>query len=342
VPTASTHLVIEASAPVRICDNGGWTDTWFGAPGRVLNMAVRPGVEISISESPGAARVVLDVENFGDRYTVFPGKHRVARHPLIEAAIDALPPPRNLAVEIGIRSEVPAGCGTGTSAAVGVALVGGLTRLRSEQASPRDIAYEAHRLEVSVLGSESGIQDQLSAVFGGINYIEIGTYPDATVRTLPAWDELGRLLTLIYLGRSHDSSAVHCQVIESTKAGASEAMSMLREAAVAARDAVIAQDLQALGRAIISNTEAQRLLHPALVGTDASRVIELARAGGAIGWKVNGAGGEGGSLTILSCTTEARDALEDRFSKLDPRYRVLPIQLTTEGLRVRTASMGDV
>ena len=31
--------MIESSAPVRICDNGGWTDTWFGGPGRVLNMA---------------------------------------------------------------------------------------------------------------------------------------------------------------------------------------------------------------------------------------------------------------------------------------------------------------
>ncbi len=333
---------MEASAPVRICDNGGWTDTWFGAPGRVLNMAVRPGVEVSISESPGAAPVVLDVENFGDRYTVFPGKHRVARHPLIEAAIDSLPPPRDIAVEIGIRSDMPAGCGTGTSAAVAVALVGALARLRSEQASPREVAYEAHRLEVSVLGSESGIQDQLSAAFGGINYIEIGKYPEATVRTLPAWDELGRLLTLVYLGRSHDSSAVHGQVIERVQAGKSEAMSMLRDAAAGARDAVIAQDLQALGWAIISNTEAQRLLHPAIVGTDASRMIELARAEGAIGWKVNGAGGEGGSITILSSTTEARDALEDRVSELDLRYRVLPIELTGEGLRVRTASSGNV
>ena len=34
--------MITASAPVRVCDNGGWTDTWFGGPGRVLNIAVSP------------------------------------------------------------------------------------------------------------------------------------------------------------------------------------------------------------------------------------------------------------------------------------------------------------
>ena len=65
-----------------------------------------------------------------------------------------------------------------------------------------------------MLGVESGIQDQLSAAFGGINYIEIDRYPDATVRSLPVWDELGSLLTLVFLGRAHDSSSVHRQVID--------------------------------------------------------------------------------------------------------------------------------
>ena len=89
-------------------------------------------------------------------------------------------------MEVSVRSAVPAGCGAGTSAAVAVALLGGLAELRGEQLSPRDVAYAAHRLEVDVLGVESGIQDQLSAAFGGINYLEIEPYPEATVQTLPA------------------------------------------------------------------------------------------------------------------------------------------------------------
>ena len=128
-------LVIEASAPVRICDNGGWTDTWFGGPGRVFNIAVNPGVEVSIRTGEGPDPVTLEVESFGDRYPIVPGAPRAARHPLLEAALDEFPPPRDLTVEINVRSPVPAGCGTGTSAAVAVALLGGLPRLRSEQPS---------------------------------------------------------------------------------------------------------------------------------------------------------------------------------------------------------------
>ncbi len=193
--------MIEASAPVRICDNGGWTDTWFGGPGRVLNIAVTPAAEVSIRTTGGSHRVVLDAETFGDRYTIIPGGSRLARHPLLEAAIDALPPPADVAIEIGVRSVVPPGCGTGTSAAVAVALLGALTAARSEELSPRDVAYAAHRLEVEILGLESGIQDQLSAAFGGISYLEIEPYPQATVHTLPAWEELNSRLTLVFLGR---------------------------------------------------------------------------------------------------------------------------------------------
>src|SRR5580700_9607280 len=99
-------VVIEASAPVRICDIGGWTDTWFGGPGRVLNVAVRPGVEVSVRSTGGAGPVVLVVESFGDRYPVEPGARRQARHPLLEAAIDAFPPTGPGQVTVTIRSAV--------------------------------------------------------------------------------------------------------------------------------------------------------------------------------------------------------------------------------------------
>jgi D-glycero-alpha-D-manno-heptose-7-phosphate kinase len=329
--------VIEASAPVRICDNGGWTDTWFGGPGRIVNVAVIPGVEVSIRPTTGPDPVVLDVEAFGDRYPIVPGTARVTRHPLLDAAIDALPPPANLSVEVSVRSAVPAGCGAGTSAAVAVALLGALAAARAEHLSPRAIAYAAHRLEVDILGNESGIQDQLSAAFGGINYFEIEPYPEATVHTLPAWEELGPRLTLVFLGRPHDSSEVHRQVIENVGSHGAPVFSRLRDAAVAARDAVIAQDLEAFGRALIANTEAQGALHPELVGVDARRVIEIAAAHGALGWKVNGAGGDGGSVTIVSANRAAKDALEHRVAALDARYRVLAIEVSPAGVEVRGA-----
>ena len=142
-----------------------------------------------------------------------------------------------------------------------------------------------------MLGSESGVQDQLSSAMGGINFIEVDHYPDAVVHRLADWDELGPLLVLVYLGEAHDSGSLHRQVIEGTGRGRAAALEALRGAAVAARGAAVAGDVRGLGRAMVAGTEAQRALLPGLVGPDALGVIDLGRAEGALGWKVNGAEG---------------------------------------------------
>ena len=88
---------------------------------------------------------------------------------------------------------------------------------------------------------------------------------------------------------------------------------------------------------MIANTDGQRALHADLVGADARRVIDLAARDGAIGWKVNGAGGDGGSLTVLHDTSGGREAFERRVIALDHRYAVLPLAPSVDGLVVRGA-----
>jgi D-glycero-alpha-D-manno-heptose-7-phosphate kinase len=310
-------MQIRVSVPVRICDIGGWTDTWFGGPGRVVNLAVRPGVTISLRSLRAAGANASNAP-------------AAPNAPLVQAALELLPPPAPVAVDID--SAVPPGCGAGTSAAVAVASLAALSALREEVRSPEELARLAHRLEVDGLGNESGIQDQFSAALGGINYIAIDTYPEAAVQRLPAWPELDECITLFYLGRAHDSSALHRQVIEHATPQRAAALADLRAAADAARSAVVAHDLVSFGAAMIANTDAQRALHPALIGHDATRAINCARANGAIGWKVNGAGGEGGSITVLHTTNAAKTVTERRLLELDGSYRVLPVACSEVGI----------
>jgi D-glycero-alpha-D-manno-heptose-7-phosphate kinase len=98
---------------------------------------------------------------------------------------------------------------------------------------------------------------------------------------------------------------------------------------------VYAGDFPALGRAMIENTEAQGRLHPDLISRDARRIIEIARAHGALGWKVNGAGGEGGSLTLL-CGPHSYEkrAMIREIEQDNPLFQNIPIYLSRTGLRV--------
>ena len=301
--------IVNAAAPIRICDNGGWTDTWFSGHGKVFNIAVSPCVEVQITVHHRDAlpsRIVLDAENYGERYPFEPGA-LPDRHPLLEAAIDEIGLPDDVSVEISIFSDVPAGCSTGTSASATVALVGALDSLTPGRLTPHQIAATAHRIETDRLGTQSGVQDQLCAAYGGINYIEIDAYPRASVSQLAVrstvWWELERRLVLVYLGRTHVSSDVHDRVIASLEQEGGEARpasEALRRTAEQARDALLAADFPALGRS--TDPEHRRPAEPARrprrKGSPAA--IEVAEAHGALGWKLNGAGGEGGSITLLS------------------------------------------
>jgi D-glycero-alpha-D-manno-heptose-7-phosphate kinase len=112
----------------------------------------------------------------------------------------------------------------------------------------------------------------------------------------------------------------------------------LRDAAARARDAVAAGDLAALAAAMRDNTAAQAMLHPELVHADAWRVIEIAAAHGAVGWKVNGAGGDGGSITVLgSGDPAARHAMLRAIFEDNPALVQIPVVLSRQGLRVRLA-----
>lgn len=312
---------VRATAPVRVCDAGGWTDTWFAGHGSVTNLAVSEGTEVSVDlTSPcldGEAMVDLSVRSFGERYS-FPLNSGPNRHPLIEKALTRWCPP-GFSAKVEIASSVPPGSGLGTSASVVVALVAALRAAAGDSIGADDLApaflpadflaadflaAEAHRIETEDVGLQSGVQDQIAAAHGGANLILVGPYPAAEVRPLEVsdetWESLGRRLVTVYLGVPHRSSFVHEAVIARlAHAGGDALLGPLRSAAIRAADALVAGELDEYGKAMTANTEAQASLDPRLVGDRARVIIELASSLGAAGWKVNGAGGDGGSVTIV-------------------------------------------
>jgi D-glycero-alpha-D-manno-heptose-7-phosphate kinase len=175
--------VINSVAPIRICDNGGWTDTWFADYGKVFNIGVYPYVEVQVEVYPREDRqeqIILYAENYSERYAV-DLTSEYQRHPLLEAAIERMHVPEKLAIQATIYSEMPGGSSTGTSAGVTVALIGALDCLTPGRLTPHEVAYTAHAVEVEALRQQSGIQDQLCSAFGGINFIEMHKYPQASV-----------------------------------------------------------------------------------------------------------------------------------------------------------------
>lgn len=359
-PREIGHGVV-ATAPVRVADVGGWTDTWFGSPGRVCHVAVGPGVEVGASFVPpdrrGPVRIVapgIGLDGF-----VGPGGHPDAptwatpapgQHPLLEHAIGAVVAaadlPDQLGIEVRISSSVPAGASLGTSAAVVVAVVGALDALVGRTRFPEELAVLAHQVETQRAGREAGVQDQWAAALGGVGLLAIGPYPEvrreAIVLPPTAAAELDERLVTVVFG-PHDSSAVHAEVINAmVGCGGAEhdrARRSLRRLSALAGDAAVALADGALdqwGEVLVASTEAQRDLHAGLVGPAHEAAIDVARAHGAVGWKVNGAGGDGGSLTLLA-GSGGSVAVATAIAALDPTWRVVELR-TAAGLAVAEVS----
>ena len=322
---------VTARTPVRAADAGGWTDTWFAERGVVCAVAVGPAVETTVRVVDGRpGHVTLDVAVFGDRYA-FSLDAPPGRHPLLEATL-ARYAPRDAALAIETTCQVPPGSGLGTSASV---VVGLIAALEAHQLDTATIARRAHEIETVELEWQSGVQDQVMAAEGGAQRIDV-EYPVARATRIevpPAtWDALAERLVTVYLGRPHRSSAVHEHVIASLRAN-DGALEPLRRAAVAAADALTHGDLAAYAAALTSATEGQRALHPDLVSPDADAVWRIACAHGSLGWKVNGAGGDGGTVTIV-----AGDDPTALRAALRRRWRVLDLRPTNVGLVVTTTT----
>jgi D-glycero-alpha-D-manno-heptose-7-phosphate kinase len=184
-------------------------------------------------------------------------------------------------------------------------LLGGLLFLSNRKISLQKIASLAHRVETEDLNMQSGVQDQVCAAFGGICFIHIPEYPQTRVERISLqarmWDELDRRLCLIYLGKPHLSSAIHKKVIARLKRGGPERRTLekMKELPSRAKASLLAGNLDSYGEVMIENNECQRALLPQLISREADAIIKVAKRHKASGWKVNGAGGRGGSLTIL-------------------------------------------
>lgn len=343
---------VVATAPVRVADVGGWTDTWFGSPGRVCSLAVGPGVEVIAEVVPravGASPVRLVAPALGLDADCGPdpvdGWHRPrpADHPLLAHAVaevlEAVAVPDAVSITLTITSAVPPGASLGTSASVVVALLAALDALvgpdeGADRGSPEGLARRAHQVETGRAGREAGVQDQWAAALGGCLDLAVAPYPEVRARPValqaPVERALAERLVTVVFG-AHDSSAVHQQVITAiTGCGGADhdrvrvALRDLAALAGRAAEALADGDLDGWAAVLRQATDAQERLHPSLVGEAHRRAIELGAAAGAVGWKVNGAGGDGGSLTLLAGPGPVDpDALAAALGSADPSWTVL-------------------
>jgi D-glycero-alpha-D-manno-heptose-7-phosphate kinase len=289
--------MIISQAPYRVSFAGGGTDLpafYRQEYGAVLSVAVDKHMYVTVSPRfEPSTRVAYSRTEIADSVAEI-------QHELVREALKLTGLGRHL--EITTVGDVPAGTGMGSSSSLTVGLLLALQAYKGQIVSAKNLAEQACRIEIELLGKPIGKQDQYAAAFGGMNYIRFNPDGSVDVEPVPAtpetMQEMQKRVLLLYTQQQRDANTILQRQSDGTK----DRMSILRamrDLAQEMRLALSGGGLDEFGRLLHEGWQLKRSLGFGISGDLVDAWYEQARKLGAQGGKLLGAGG-GGFLLLFA------------------------------------------
>lgn len=210
--------------------------------------------------------------------------------------------------------DAPAGSGLGTSSTLVVAILGAFIEMLKLPFGEYDAAHYAYAIERNDLQLAGGKQDQYAATFGGVNFMEFYNEDKVIVNPLrirPEYlHELENNLVLYFTDTSRESAAIikeQVSNVNSKNEKSIEAMHHLKEQARMMKEALLQGKLNEFGNILDYGFQQKRLMAHNISNSKIESIYDAAKAAGATGGKISGAGG--GGFMIFYCPGNTRYAV---------------------------------
>ena len=216
--------------------------------------------------------------------------------------------------------DAPAGSGLGTSSTLVVAILGAFVEMLKLPLGDYDIAHLAYDIERNDLKLAGGRQDQYAATFGGVNFMEF--YKDDKVivnplRIRPQYmHELENNLVLYFTATSRESAGIIKEQVNNVNRNneeSIEAMHQLKEQARMMKEALLKGKLNEFGEILDFGFQQKRKMAHNISNNSIEEIYMAAKAAGATGGKISGAGG--GGFMIFYCPGNTNYAVKEALSK---------------------------
>ncbi len=240
---------------------------------------------------------------------------------------------------IATASDLPASSGLGSSSSFAVGLLYALHAMRGENVAAGQLAEEACCVEIEKLKRPIGKQDQYAAAFGGLNYITF--QPDGRVQLDHVWlpdngvESMFRNSMLFWTGMQREAGVILGEQRDNIlDTGAT--LIRMRDMAAHCRDVLLQypDDPRRLGAILDEGWRAKKSLASKISSTQIDAYYARARAAGAIGGKLAGAGG--GGFLYLVVPPEAQDSVRDAL----PEMVDVPVHYEPRGARLLSVVQG--
>ena len=287
--------MIITRTPVRIPLGGGGTDLpsyYSKKGGALISAAINKYIYVTVSKRfERSIRVSYSKTEIVD-------DPREIQHPIVREALKLLDLDAHL--EITTIADVPSNTGLGTSSSFTVGLLNALHTYKRDIVSAQSLAEEAFHIEHDLLGEPVGKQDQYLAAFGRITALDIERSGDVHVNSLwlsdDAIDQLESNVLLFYTGIRRSASEVLTDQDEASQEGEEEVIQRLdaiKEIGLEIRHAFENGNLRRFGELLDVHWQTKKGLSSKVTLPEVDRWYEIARANGALGGKLMGAGGGG-------------------------------------------------
>ena len=232
-------------------------------------------------------------------------------------------------VEITTIADIPGrGTGLGSSSSVTVGLLNAMHSFQGREPSKEQLAEEACKIEIEIMGAPIGRQDQYAASFGGINSISFGE-GGVAVEPIEIENDLvsrvSRNFTLVFTGMTRSASKVLSEESED-ELDKSNRMRVIREHADKAAIMFQNGDLDSIGGLLNETWNAKRGISSLISNQSIDELHGRVMSSGAKGAKLLGAG-NGGFLLVYG-----GDGLRNTLqSELGPGFRMFPLDIDFSG-----------
>lgn len=308
--------MVISRTPYRLSLLGGGTDyrEWYRAHGgAVLGATINKFCYITCRYLPPF---------FDHRYRILYSKSEEVRtieeitHPAVREVLRYINVDRGL--EIHHDGDLPARSGIGSSSAFTVGLLHALYTLMGQIPSRHRLATESIHIERDRLRERVGSQDQILAAYGGFNHVTFLPDGNFSVRPLPVsrerLKELNAHLMLFYTGIARTASVVadsYVHDLDGEDAPLRGLNDLVQEGLSILADS---GDLTGFGRLLHEAWLAKRRLSPVVSNSRVDDIYAEARAAGALGGKLLGAGG--GGFILFFADPASQGQVRDRLRQL--------------------------
>ena len=228
--------------------------------------------------------------------------------------------------KLSTHVDAPAGSGLGTSSTLVVAIIGVFAEMLRLPFGEYDMAHYAYDIERKDLKLAGGKQDQYAATFGGVNYMEFYENDKVVVNPLRIKQqylfELENNLLLYYTATNRDSGKIieqQAKNVSDKKEKSIEAMHQLKHQAQMMKEALLKGKIHEIGDILDFGFQQKRKMAEGISNSLMDEVYDEAKAAGATGGKISGAGG--GGFMIFYCPGTTKYNVIKKLEKFGGRHR---------------------